>query len=120
MLEKNRARYGQDAKFEPLAHILDEHREAAARLRGIIEQQGGTASTDTGATGAWSESVMRAAEQLCDKAALKALKEGEARGLDEYHRIAQNGGASTENVVSSFIGRQQAHIQDLDTLSEFA
>jgi hypothetical protein len=120
VLEKNRARYGQDAKLERLAQILNEHREAAARLRNIIEQQGGTASTDTGAWEAWSKRVMRAAKRLCDKAALEALKEGEASGLHEYERIAQNGGASTENVVSSFIGRQQAHIQDLDRLIEIA
>lgn len=115
-LEKNHARYGQDEKLERLAQILKEHREAAARLRSIIEQQGGTPSADSGAWGVWSRTVMGAARLLGDKAALKALKEGEESGLKEYQRIAQDGGASTENAVSSFIGRQQAHINDLDRL----
>ncbi len=119
-LEKNRARYGQDENFERLAQILNEHREAAARLRTIIEHQGGTPSTDAGAWGAWSKTVMGAAKLFGDKAALKALKAGEESGLKEYQRIAQDAGASTENVVSAFIGRQQAHIQNLDRLIETA
>lgn len=119
-LDKNRAQYGQDAKFERLAQILDEHRQAAARLRTIIEQQGGTPSTDSGAWGAWSKTVMAAAKLFGDKAALKALKEGEESGLKEYQRIARDAGASTENVVSAFIGRQEAHIQDLDRFIETA
>lgn len=119
-LAKNRARYGQDANFERLGQILNEHREAAARLRTIIEQQGGTPSTDSGAWGTWSKTVMGAAKLLGDKAALKALKEGEEAGLKQYQRMAQDGGASAENIVSSFIGRQHAHIQDLDRLIETA
>ena len=63
---------------------------------------------------------MGAATLFGDKAALKALKEGEESGLKEYQRIAQDAGASTENVVSSFIGRQQAHIDDLDRLIDAA
>lgn len=117
-LEKNHAQYSQDAKLKRLAQILKEHREVAARLRSIIEQQGGAPSTDSGAWGAWSKTVMGAAKLLGDKAALKALKAGEESGLKEYERIAQDGAASTENVVSSFIGTQQAHIQDLDRLIE--
>lgn len=119
-LEKNRVQYGQDAKFERLARILDEHREAAAQLRRVIEQQGGTPSTDSGAWGAWAGTVMGAAKLFGDKAALKALKEGEESGLKEYRRIAENAGASTENVVSSFIGRQAAHIHELDGLIDAA
>jgi hypothetical protein len=119
-LEKNRAQYSQDAKFERLNQILNQHREAAARLRRVIEQQGGTPSTDSGAWGAWSRTVMGAAKLFGDKAALKALKEGEEAGLKEYQRIAQDAGASTENVVSSFIGRQAAHIHELDGLIDAA
>lgn len=109
-------RHGQDTKFARLAQILNEHREAAARLRNIIEQQGGTASTDSGAWGTWSKTLMGAAKRSGDKAELEALKEEEESGLKEYQRIAQTGGAATENVVSAFIGRQQVHIQDLNRL----
>jgi hypothetical protein len=119
-LEKNRAQYGQDEKYVRLSQILGEHRNAATQLRIIIEQQGATPSTDSGAWGAWSKTVMGAAKLFGDKAALKALKEGEESGLKEYERIARDAGASTENVVSSFIRRQQAHIDDLDGLIEAA
>lgn len=119
-LEKNRARYGQDESFERLTRILHEHRDAAARLRTIIERQGGAPSTDSGAWGVWSRTVMGAAKLFGDKAALKALKEGEESGLKEYERVARDAGAATENVVSSFLGRQQAHIHELDNLIDAA
>jgi hypothetical protein len=35
-------------------------------------------------------------------------------------RVVQDAGASTENVVSCFFRRQEAHIQDLDKLIETA
>ncbi len=119
-LDKNRTRDAHDAKFEILVRILNDHQDAAARLRAIIEQQCGTASSDSGAWGAWSKTVMAAAKLFGDKAALKALKEGEQSGLNEYQRIAQHAGASTENVVSSFVARQQAHIAELERLIEAA
>jgi hypothetical protein len=119
-LDKNRARYGEEANYERLSQILGEHRRAAAQLRTIIEEQGATPSTDSGAWGTWSKTVMGAAKLFGDKAALKALKEGEESGLKEYERIAQDAGASTENVVSSFISRQQAHIAHLNRLIDAA
>jgi hypothetical protein len=94
-LEKNRARYGRDGNFERLTRILNEHRHAAARLRTIVEQQGAMPSTDSGAWGAWSKTVMGAATLFGDKAALKALKEGEESGLKEYERIARDAGAGS-------------------------
>jgi hypothetical protein len=119
-LEKTRAQYGQDTKIEQLSQILKDHQEAAARLRPLIEQQGAMPSNDSGAWGAWSKTVMAAAKLFGDKPALKALKEGEESGLKEYQRIAQNAGASTENIVSSFVARQQHHIWNLDRLIEAA
>jgi hypothetical protein len=115
-LEKNRAHYAQNVNSERLTQILSEHREAAAKLRTIIQQQGGMPSSDSGTWGTWSQTVMGAAKLVGDKAALKALKEGEKSGLKEYQRVGQEAGASTENILSSFIQRQQAHIDDLDRL----
>jgi hypothetical protein len=115
-LQKNRAHYADNVNFERLTQILSDHRDAAAKLRSIIQQQGGTPSSDSGAWGTWSRTVMGAAKLLGDKAALKALKEGEESGLKEYQRVGQGAGASTENIVSSFVQRQQAHIDDLDRL----
>ena len=119
-LENNRARHGPDDRFDRLIQILNEHRHAAARLRTILEQQGAVPSTDSGAWGVWSKTVLGAATLFGDKAALKALKEGEESGLKEYERVAREAGAATENVVSSFIRRQQEHIHELDSLIEAA
>jgi hypothetical protein len=59
---------------------------------------------------------MGAAKLLGDKAALKALREGEESGLKAYRRVGHEAGASTENILSSFIQRQQSHLDHLDRL----
>ena len=116
VLDKNRAHYTQNVDFDKLIQILGEHRQAAAKLRTIIQQQGGTPSSDAGACGTWSQAVMGAAKLLGDKAALKALREGEESGLKAYRRVGHEAGASTENILSSFIQRQQSHLDHLDRL----
>lgn len=117
-LEKHRQQYGQEPQFQQLSRMLGEHEEAASTLRSLISQHGGTPSTDSGAWGTWSKTVMGAAKLFGDKAALKALKEGEESGLKEYESVAQDSGTSTDvkSTVSGLMARQQAHIRVLDSL----
>ena len=89
-LEKNRKQYGEETRFQQLASMLKDHQEAAMRLRRLIEGLGGTPSNDSGAWGTWSKTVMGAAKLLGDKAALKALKEGEESGIKRYDDIADD------------------------------
>ena len=121
-LEKNRQQYGRDPSFQQLTQMLEDHEEAAARLRSLIQQNGGTPSNDSGAWGTWSKTVMGAAKLFGDKAALKALKEGEESGMKEYQSIAQDSAASADvkSVTSPLIAKQQEHIRQLDRLIEAA
>ena len=121
-LEKHRQQYGQEPQFQQLSRMLQEHRDAAARLRALVQQHGGTPSTDSGAWGTWSKTVMGAAKLFGDKAALKALKEGEESGLKEYEAVTQDSGAPADvkSAVAALQARQQEHIRELDRLIDAA
>lgn len=121
-LEKHRQDSANDANFQQLNRMLDDHRDTASRLQSLMQQNGGTPSTDSGAWGTWSKTVMAAAKLFGDKAALKALKEGEENGLKDYEKVARDSSASAEvkNIISPLMARQQEHIRQLDRLIEAA
>ena len=121
-LEKIRSEHGQDPGFRELNQMLTEHRDAAERLRTLVRQDGGTPSTDSGAWGTWSKTVMGAAKLFGDKSALKALKEGEESGLKEYQAVVQDSDTPThvKSEISTLMARQQEHIRRLDRLIEAA
>ena len=121
-LEKIRSEQGQDPGFRELNQMLSDHRDAAERVRALVQQHGGTPSTDSGAWGTWSKTVMGAAKLFGDKSALKALKEGEESGLKEYQAVAQDSDTPTQvkNEISALMARQREHIRQLDRLIEAA
>ena len=121
-LEKNRDQYGQDPQFRQLSDMLREHEEAATQIRRLVQQHGGTPSTDSGAWGTWSKTVMGAAKLFGDKPALKALKEGEESGLKQYESLAQDSAAAPDvkSTASTLAARRREHIRGLDTLMEAA
>ena len=121
-LEKIRGEYGNDARFQQLSAMLQEHRDAEQRLRSLIQKSGGTATTDSGAWGTWSKTVMGAAKLLGDKAALKALKEGEEDGIKQYEGLAQASDASadTRSTAAALVARNREHVRQLDVLIEAA
>jgi uncharacterized protein (TIGR02284 family) len=117
-LEKERQKLGHETEFQQLNAILSEHQQAASQLRTHIQQLGGTPVQDSGAWGTWSKIVMGAATLLGDKAALKALKEGEESRLKEYQEALQDTDTPPEvkTVINSLLPKQQAHIRTLDEL----
>jgi uncharacterized protein (TIGR02284 family) len=117
-LEKEQQKFGQETELQRLNAILSEHQQAASQLSTQIQQLGGTPVQDSGAWGTWSKIVMGAATLLGDKAALKALKEGEESGFKEYQEALQDPDTPPEvkPVINSLSARQQAHIQTLDEL----
>src|SRR5215211_4921277 len=121
-LEKNRPQYGQDVKFQQLAEILKDHEQAASRVRDLIQRMGGTPADDSGAWGTWSKTVLGAANLFGDKAALKALKEGEESGVKSYESLAQDATAPTDtkSLLAGIITMEQEHIRELDRLMETA
>jgi uncharacterized protein (TIGR02284 family) len=117
-LEKEQQKFGHETEFQQLNAILSEHQQAASQLRTQIQQLGGTPVQDSGAWGAWSKIVMGTAKLMGDKAALKALKEGEESGLKEYEEVLQDPDTPSEvkPVINSLLARQQEHIRTLDEL----
>ena len=121
-LDKIRDEYGQDTRFQQLTQMLHDHEQAAQQLRAKIRQLGGTESTDSGAWGTWSKTVMGTAKLLGDKAALKALKEGEESGIKDYRALLQDRTPPEEigALVAPIVSREQEHVQQLDRLIEAA
>jgi uncharacterized protein (TIGR02271 family) len=121
-LDKNRGQHGQDARFQQLADILRDHEQAAAQLRAIVRQMGGTESNDSGAWGTWANAVMGTAKLFGDKAALKSLKEGEESGIEDYESLLQDSDASSEirNVFTSICSKEKEHVRMLDRLIDNA
>ena len=117
-LDKNRQQYANDAKFQQLTQMLRDHQDAAERLRECIQRMGGTPSTDSGAWGTWSQTVMGTAKLFGDKAALKALKEGEESGVKDYRDLLDDGSVpgDVKTLASSMLSREQQHVQEIDRL----
>lgn len=122
VLEKHRKDYGSEPGFQVLSQIQGQHREAASELRSVIQQKGGTPSSDSGAWGSWSRTITGAAKIFGDKAALKALKEGEESGLKEYRSLLEDPATpgDVKSTVQPLMSRQEAHIRELDRLMEAA
>ena len=121
-LDKQREHYAQEPAFRQLDDVLRDHQEAAARWRTVVQQLGGTPTTDSGAWGTWSKTVMGTAKLFGDNAALKALKEGEESGLKEYRAVVDDTNAPLEakRLASELVSRREAHIDTLDRLMEAA
>ena len=119
-LEKQRGNYGKEPSFQRLTQIMTDHHDAAEKLRTLIRSHGGTPDESSGAWGTWSQTVMGAAKLFGDKAALKALKEGEESGLKEYRSITEHADASADvkSTLAPLVSRQQEHIRELDRMMD--
>ncbi len=102
-----------------LQRIQRDHRDAADLLWHHLERKGERPSEGSGAWGAFAKAVEGTAKLLGNKAALKALKEGEEHGLKEYEDALDDEEISPElqSVIRTLISRQQSHIQTLDRLT---
>src|SRR3954452_15288496 len=109
-------RFGNEV--QQLSRILEDHRNAASRLRSVIQQMGGTPSEDSGAWGTWSKAVMGTAKLFGDTVALKALKEGEESGLKDYESVRGGGNAAAAlpSDITALASKNREHISTLDHL----
>lgn len=117
-LEKERDPSGHEQIFQELSTILQGHQQAASQLESHIRQLGATPVHDSGAWGTLSKVVMGTAKLFGDKAALKALKEGEENGLKEYQELRADTNIPVEitGLIDNLVAHQRAHIQTLDGL----
>jgi uncharacterized protein (TIGR02284 family) len=78
------AKVGNDNGAAELRRIHEEHRDAANTLRQHIHAHGGEPDQDSGSWGAFAKAITSAATLLGNAAAIRALKEGEERGVKDY------------------------------------
>ncbi|MGZ8254876.1 MAG: DUF2383 domain-containing protein [Burkholderiaceae bacterium] len=119
-LEKIRSEYGSDPKFQQLEKMLRNHEQAATQLQSLVRQNGGEPDTDSGAWGAWANTVMGASSLFGDKAALKALKEGEESGIKQYRSLIDSTDtpADVRDVAMKLMKNDKEHCTRLDTMME--
>jgi len=106
---------------EELKRLHVDHREAANTIRQHIHQAGGKPDQGSGAWGTWAKTVEGAAKLFGNKAALKALKEGEEHGIKEYKSALDDENLPAECkalIRTQLLPQTQAHIPVLDRLME--
>lgn len=105
-----------------LRRIENEHKEAADILKRHITLHGGQPASSPGAWGTFARAVEGTAKLFGNVAALKALKEGEEHGRNDYERALQDPDFGKECpecraiVTSTLLPRQREHIATLDRL----
>lgn len=121
-LDKMRSEYGNDPKFQQLEKMMRDHEQAATLLQSLVRQKGGTPETDSGAWGTWSNTVMGAARLFGDRAALKALKEGEESGMKQYRGLIDDSDtpADVRDAAMKLMKNDKDHCTRIDTMMETA
>jgi bacterioferritin (cytochrome b1) len=122
-IERVRKTHGHDPRFEKLTDMLRDHELAASKLRELVHRLGGTAANDPGPWGTWANTVLNAASLLGDKAALRALREGEESGVKDYRAALKEVTAVTTpevlDVYAWNLSREEEHVRQLDRLIAF-
>jgi len=102
-----------------LHQIRKEHRDAAAALQSHVAVHGDEPSRDSGPWGAFAKAVEGTAKVFGNKAALKALKEGEEQGVKEYEAALKDEhltGDVRALVRDTLLPHQRRHVATIDRL----
>jgi uncharacterized protein (TIGR02284 family) len=99
--------------------IMVEHRAAAQVWREHVKERGGNPADSSGPWGGWAKFVEGTAQLFGNGAALKALKEGEEHGINEYETFLEDPNADQECkdlARTQFLPQCRSHIPILDRL----
>lgn len=108
---------GTNPDADPLRVIQSQHFDAVLTLKNHVKLHGEEPESSSGAWGTFAKSVVGSSKIFGDKAALKALKEGEEHGLKQYeelHNEAELGSNLRELVQNKFIPNQKRHIETIE------
>ena len=100
-----------------LRRIESEHEEAARLLQKKLEDRGAEAPRSSGLWGAWSKAVEGTARLLGNKAAIRALKEGEEHGIHDYEDALKDESLDPdikELISTELLPKTRAHVPVLD------
>lgn len=110
---------GGDPWAMNLRQIHVDHREAANLLRQHVRSHGGQPDQGAGAWGAFAKLVEGAAQLFGDPAAIKALKQGEEHGQDEYKQAMADTAMPDECrtlIASTLLPQTERHIATLQRM----
>jgi len=113
------AKVGPEPGAEDLRRIHDEHRTAANTLRQHVHEHGGKPDQGSGAWGAFAKTIAGTAKLLGNSAALKALKEGEERGIQDYEDALKDQSLPVdcrELIRANLLPQTRSHIPVLDRM----
>ncbi len=109
-----------DPAVTTLRQIQSEHEFAAELLRNNVLEMGGDPSTDSGAWGAFANTVQGVAKVFGESSALKSLQQGEEHGLDDYEDALEDDDVMPgckDMIRSELMPRVRQHIASLQDLS---
>ena len=110
-----------DPKAAPLREVQNDHGAAIQFLYDQLTARGFEPPTSSGAWGTFARTVEGAAKLLGDKSALRALREGEKKGLEDYERAVASGTLTPQvgnHIEEELIPAQRRHVEVLDGLIE--
>ena len=110
---------GRESVGTELRRLETDHEEALSVLQGHMTSVNAEVPTDAGLWGEWSKAVEGTAKMFGDKAAIKALKEGEEHGVHIYEDALRNQtlDAQIRGIIrSKLLPKTKAHIPVLDRL----
>lgn len=114
-------KFEADPAAATLRQILSEHEYAAELLRNNVIEMGGEPSTDSGAWGAFANSIQGVAKVFGESSALKGLQQGEEHGLDDYEDALEDDDVMPgckELIRSELLPRTRRHIDTLQGLAQ--
>ncbi len=113
------AKVGNEQGATELRQIRDDHRTAANAIRQHIHEMGGKPDQDSGVWGAWAKAVEGTAKLFGNKAAMKALKEGEEHGISMYERVMKDESVPSvckTAIENTFLPQARTHVEMLNRL----
>jgi hypothetical protein len=110
-VDKDRQKFGLEIEFQILVTILTDQ-EAASQLEAQMQALAETPVHDSGPGANGPNSLCGRPSWRADKAALKALKEGEESGLKEYQdlRLDTTMVRRLPGLIDNLVARQKTHI----------
>lgn len=110
---------GPETVGSELRAIESDHEEALTVLQEHMAEMHAEAPVDSGLWGEWSKAVEGTAAVFGEKAAIKALKEGEEHGVSSYEKALRDQELDDEIrqiIRSQLLPKTKAHIAVLDEL----
>jgi uncharacterized protein (TIGR02284 family) len=113
------AQVGDEPGAADLRRIHAEHREAANTLRQHVHSHGGKPDQGSGAWGGFAKFIEGTAKLFGDATALRALKQGEERGVNDYESAMKDPDLPSDCrtlISTKLLPQTREHVASLDRI----